>query len=133
MLSNLILEEVPVFGKVLASPKTIEAMVKTFEKSKGIKFGERLLLTLEAGRNAGGQASSGGLLLPERSAALSIQSADIAQDIDLRVDFHNDAVTELRRVYEEYSPYIDYHALCARDPKNTPAQDEGVKEKLGDG
>ena len=72
MLSNLILEGAVVFGDVLASPKTIEAMVKTFEESKGIKFGERLLSILEAGRNAGGQAPSGGLRLPERPAALSI-------------------------------------------------------------
>tara|TARA_B100000989_G_C19531512_1_gene470234 strand:- start:6248 stop:6967 length:720 start_codon:yes stop_codon:yes gene_type:complete len=127
-----ILKGAAIFGNVLASHKTIEAMVKTFEKSEGIEFGKRLILTLEAGRNAGGQASSDGLHLPERSAVLSIQTADIVQDIDLRVDFHNDAVTELRRVYEGYSPYIEYYMRRARDPKNTPAQDAWVKEKLND-
>ena len=120
-----------VFGNVLTSSRIVECMAKTFNDAKGTEFADRLLLTLESGRDAGGQASSDGAHLPERSAALSIRGVDIVQDIDLRVDMHDDAVKELRQVYKNYVPYLEYYALRARDPRNTPAQDVWVKEKIG--
>ena len=49
-------------------------------------------------------------------------------DMDLRVDLNEDAVVELRKVYEGYAPYLEYYALRARDPGNTPAQDVWVRE-----
>ena len=45
MLSNLILEGAVVFGDVLASPKTIEAMVKTFEESSRNKAPASIMFT----------------------------------------------------------------------------------------
>ncbi|MBL6599212.1 MAG: DUF1028 domain-containing protein, partial [Alphaproteobacteria bacterium] len=91
---------------------------------------ERLLRALEAGRAAGGQAAGDGSPLPERSAALIVMDRDITRDINLRVDLHDDAITELRRVHAGYAPYVDYYALRADDPANTPAQDVWARENL---
>ena len=112
-----------VFGNVLAGEGTVEAMQASWEGTHGDELGERLLRALEAGRDAGGQAGADGEHLPERSAALVVRGADCVLDLDLRVDLHDDAVTELRRVYAGYVPYLDYYALRARDPARTPPQD----------
>ena len=111
------------FGNVLAGAATVDAIQAAFEASAGAPLAERLLRAIEAGRDAGGQAGADGAHLNERSAALLVQGDDIARDINLRVDLHEDAVTELRRVYERYAPYLDYYALRADDPARTPAQD----------
>ncbi len=121
-----------VFGNVLAGPATVDAMAAAYGEAAGAPLPERLLLTLEAGRDAGGQAGAGGVHLPERSAALMVQGPDIIEDINLRVDVHDDAVTELRRAYRAYAPYLDYYVLRARDPANTPGQDVWARENLGD-
>ncbi|MEQ9125270.1 MAG: DUF1028 domain-containing protein [Alphaproteobacteria bacterium] len=116
-------ESYAVFGNVLAGAATVDAMQAAYESGGALPFAERLLAAIEAGRDGGGQADASGARLPERSAALIVRGEDIAHDIDLRVDVHGDAVTELRRVYARYLPYRDYYALRADDPANTPAQD----------
>lgn len=119
------------FGNVLAGPATVTAIAAAYRASAGQDLAERLLLALRAGRDAGGQAAADGAHLTERSSALSVRGEDIVNDIDLRVDLHDDAVTELRRVYAGYAPYLEYYALRARDPANTPAQDVWARENLG--
>lgn len=117
------------FGNVLAGDHVVSAMAEAFAAARGA-LEARLLTALEAGRDAGGQAAADGAHLPERSAALIVQGDDIVEDLNLRVDLHDDAVTELRRVYAGYAPYLPYYALRARDPKNTPAQDVWARENL---
>ena len=118
------------FGNVLAGEPVVAAIAAAFEASDGQRIDERLLLALEAGRYAGGQAGGDGTHLPERSAALIVEGPDIVEDINLRVDLHDDAVRELRRVHEGYAPYLEYYQLRARDPANTPAQDVWARENL---
>ena len=117
-----------VFGNVLAGANTVDMMDRAMHDSVGQDLDQRLLGALEAGRDAGGQAGADGAHLPERSAALVIRGEDILRDIDLRVDLHGDAVTELRRVHDGYAPYVDYYVLRARDPANTPAQDAWARD-----
>ena len=121
------------FGNVLAGEETVTAIAAAFCQSDELALEERLLRALEAGRDAGGQAGGDGAHLPERSAALVVRGGDIVRDLDLRVDLHDDAVTELRRAYQGYAPYMDYYALRAEDPANTPAQDVWARENLGEG
>lgn len=118
------------FGNVLSGEAVVHAIAAAFVQSAGTPLAERLLLAVEAGRDAGGQASATGDHLPERSAALLTQGADIVDDLNLRVDLHDDAVTELRRVYAGYAPYLPYYALRARRPEATPAQDVWARDNL---
>ena len=120
------------FGNVLAGEAVVAAIAQGYRTSAGADLGERMLAALEAGRDAGGQAGAGGIHLTERSAALILRGEDIVEDIDLRVDASNDAVTALRELYVQYAPYVPYYVLRARDPANTPAQDVWAQEHLGD-
>ena len=117
-----------VFGNVLAGERTVDAMADAWRGGAGDELPERLLGVLEAGRDAGGQASPDGTHFPERSSALVVRGPDIVEDLDLRVDLHDDAVGELRRLYERYRIYLPYYALRARSPADTPPQDAWARE-----
>ena len=92
---------------------------------------ERLLCALEAGRDAGGQATESGEPLAERSAVLMVRGDDVVEDLDLRVDASDDAIGDLRRVHAAYVPYLPYYHLRARDPAHTPPQDVWARDNLG--
>ncbi|MCY4502098.1 MAG: DUF1028 domain-containing protein [Alphaproteobacteria bacterium] len=117
-----------VFGNVLAGEATVQAMATAWRARSEDDLPERLLKAVEAGRDAGGQGSPGGTHLQERSGALIVRGADIVEDIDLRVDLHEDAVGELRRLWEAYRKYLPYYALRARSPAETPPQDVWARQ-----
>jgi uncharacterized Ntn-hydrolase superfamily protein len=112
-----------VLGNVLAGEEVIRAMAGAFEGRKDAPLAERLLLGLEAGRDAGGQVGGSGHL-PERSAALIVHGRGDAPEIDLRVDLHEEAVDQLRRLYHEYVPYVAFHRLRWLDPASAPPQEQ---------
>ncbi len=100
-----------VAGNVLSGPRVVEAMAEAFRGSESADLDERLLLALEAGRDAGGQATPDGTGLAERSA--SIRVIDGGKDTglaarDLRVDMHHSAVHQLRQLFEVYKVYGPY-------------------------
>ena len=113
-----------VFGNVLAGEATVAAMAAAWRDRAAADLPERLLAALEAGRDAGGQASADGTHITERSSALIVRGPDIVEDLDLRVDLHDDAVGELRRLYDTYrglpallrpaSPLTGGHATAGR-------------------
>lgn len=115
-------------GNVLAGSEVAQAMAHAFEESRDQDLDERLLLALEAGRDAGGQGNEAGEHLTERSAGLRVHAGETYSELDLRVDVHDRAVDELRRVHTIYKPYVPYYALRHRDPKNTPPQVRWVRE-----
>jgi uncharacterized Ntn-hydrolase superfamily protein len=92
------------FGNVLAGPKVIDGMVAGFLREPDAELEFRLLAALEGGRDSGGQVGAEGHLT-ERSAAIFVASELNHFDIDVRVDLHAAAVTELRRVLEEFKLY----------------------------
>ncbi|MDB5415679.1 MAG: hypothetical protein JWR10_4014 [Rubritepida sp.] len=116
-----------IFGNVLAGEKVVDAMAETFLATKGEALAERLMLVLEAGRDAGGQVGANGHL-PERSSSLLIHYRDEHPELDLRVDSHPHAVEEMRRVYEEYSQYLPLYRMRAEHPPSAPPQEKFVAE-----
>ena len=111
-------------GNRLSGPQVIEAMVRAFESSETDVLEERLLLAVEAGRDAGGQLEG------QRSAALIVYHEETYPWMDLRVDVHEEPVAELRRVYEVYSPMAPYYYdLRPKDPANTPSQEEWLESQ----
>jgi uncharacterized Ntn-hydrolase superfamily protein len=101
-------------GNVLPGPATLGALRRRFAETAGQPLKDRLLLALEAGRDAGGQ--TGGQV----SAALLVHDQDEFARVDLRVDQHAEPVGELRRVFEAYRPYIPYYVQRQRDPRIAP-------------
>jgi uncharacterized Ntn-hydrolase superfamily protein len=105
------------FGDMLAGQTVLDAMIAGFHGDAGANLEERLLQALESGRDAGGHVGEGGRL-PERSAAVVVCGNLTYYDWDLRVDVHDVAVAELRRVHNEYAPHAAYYIERGRNPHN---------------
>ena len=91
-------------GNALASEDVLEAMAKAFEASRGKRLEERLMEALEAGEKAGGDwrgARSAAIIVAEKKPIHESRPM-----IDLRVDFHEKPVRELRRIFEAYKSWL---------------------------
>lgn len=113
------------FGNVLAGPEVVKAIADGFMEDPASDLEFRLLAALEGGRNAGGQVGEKGHL-PERSGAIYVVSTPDHPDIDIRVDLHDDAVVELRRVLEEFKRYEVFYRERGLKPREAITQDEFV-------
>ena len=108
-------------GNVLAGSEVVDSMARSFEASIDRPLEDRLISSVEAGRDAGGQPEG------QRSAALIVYHDESYPWMDLRVDAHEEPVAELRRVYGLYSPMASYYYdLRPKDPRNTPTQQEWI-------
>jgi uncharacterized Ntn-hydrolase superfamily protein len=86
-------------GNILVSAATVDALAETFEAALGAPLAERLLDCLAAAQEAGGDRrgqQSAALLVVERDGGYAALS-DVL--VDLRVDDHEEPVTEIRRLY----------------------------------
>jgi uncharacterized Ntn-hydrolase superfamily protein len=86
-------------GNILVSAATVDALADTFEWSSGRTLPERLLSCLAAAQAAGGDRrgqQSASLLVVEKDAGYAGLS-DVV--VDLRVDDHEQPITELERLY----------------------------------
>lgn len=118
------------FGNVLAGPQVLEGICAGFEKDPDGLLEFRILAALEGGRNSGGQVGADGHLT-ERSAAIRVVADPDYPVIDVRVDLHDDAVVELRRVLEEFKRYEVFYRDRGRDPSTAITQDEFVRRLEG--
>jgi uncharacterized Ntn-hydrolase superfamily protein len=98
----------------------IQAMAQRFESTAELPLEERLLLAIEAGHDAGGEA------IGERSAGLLVVDREVFPRVDLRVDEHPTAVAELRRIFEVYRPLIEYFQDRAADP-TIPSEEDRLR------
>lgn len=83
-------------GNILTGPEVVEAMVKAYQQTTGT-LAERLLASLEAGDQAGGDRRG------RQSAALLVMRKGGGWDdrlVDARVDDHANPVAELRRIVQ---------------------------------
>lgn len=117
------------FGDALAGQHVVDALATAFEAAAQAGLDEQLLAALEAGRDAGGMAGGKGRL-PERSAAMIVWGNRPHNEVDLRVDLHDRAIDELRRIYVDYKPSIAYYEERARNPRNAiPAMEFAARLK----
>jgi uncharacterized Ntn-hydrolase superfamily protein len=101
-------------GNLLDNPEVPAAMVAGFDASKG-HMAHRLLQGLRAGAARGGEAG------PIHSAGLLVVREVGWPIVDLRVDWHDEPVAALGRVWEIYEPQIDDYVRRALDPTAAPA------------
>lgn len=87
------------YGNGLAGPQVVEGIVSGFMSHPDAALEWRLLRAIEGGRDAGGQANNG-VPRPERSAWIRVVDRLDFPEIDVRVDLHTHAVTQIRRVLE---------------------------------
>lgn len=112
-------------GNALASEQVVAAIAAAFEGSADRSLADRLICALEAGRDSGGQLGLDGAL-PERSAGVIVHENDEHSAIDLRIDRSEDAVTDLRKLYEEYIPHAAYHHARWLDPASSLPQEKFI-------
>lgn len=102
-------------GNLLASAQTPQKMIDRFCATEDQELGERLMQALEAGLAEGGELGD------EHSSGLHVASAYDWPIIDLRVDWHEDPVAELRALWQRYAPQQKDYESRARNPETAPA------------
>jgi uncharacterized Ntn-hydrolase superfamily protein len=104
-------------GNLLDNEGVPKAMVSAFARSDpDEELAERLMLALEAGMAAGGEAG------PVHSAALKVCGDVIWPIVDLRVDWaEGKGVTALRSLWDLYRPQMRDYVIRAADPSTAPA------------
>jgi uncharacterized Ntn-hydrolase superfamily protein len=124
-------ENYVVFGNVLAGEHVVQAMEQGFCDDARRPLVERLIRSLEYGRDAGGQ----GLEMPklaERSACVVVTDRKNHAEWDLRIDLHRTAVEELRRLYEVFANYQPYYNDRDEDPSRCLSQVAWERKNLSE-
>lgn len=98
-------------GNLLVSDSLPRRMVEGFLANPDAHFADRLLDSLDAGLDAGGEIN------PVRSATLLVAEKFDFPEINLRVDDHDDPVGELRRLWGKYRKELDNFVLRVLDPE----------------
>ncbi|HZS84487.1 MAG TPA: DUF1028 domain-containing protein [Stellaceae bacterium] len=102
-------------GNGLANDRVVGAMLDGFSSEPGKPFTDRLLAALESGLAAGGEA------YPLRSAAVRVALPDAPfPPIDLRVDFAEAPIAELRRLWALWAPMVGGYVQRCLDPARSP-------------
>jgi uncharacterized Ntn-hydrolase superfamily protein len=101
-------------GNLLTATGVVDAVVAGFESSTG-ELEERLLSGLDAGLAAGGEAG------PIRSAGLAVVREVAWSETDLRVDWSEHPLDDLRALLELWLPQRDAYVTRGLDPATAPA------------
>jgi uncharacterized Ntn-hydrolase superfamily protein len=109
-------------GNVLAGEQVVKAIAAAYEKTENEAFEERLMVAIEAGRDAGGQPEG------QTSAHLLTYDRQPYPYVDLRVDVHTEPVGELRRIFNWFKPLIPYYSMRSVDPR-VPRYKEWLKKQ----
>lgn len=101
-------------GNLLANAEVPGAMVRAFSESAGEPLAERLMRALEAGLDAGGEFDD------EHGAGMLVAHRHDWPVVDLRVDWHDEPVAELRRLWTRYAPQMAAYIQRALDADTAP-------------
>ena len=101
-------------GNLLANPQVPAAMVAAFEGATG-HLADRLMTTLEAGLAAGGEAG------PVHSAGIRVADRLDWPPVDLRVDWSDTPISDLRALWTLYAPQMQAYVDRAENPAAAPS------------
>ena len=102
-------------GNLLANDQVPQAMVDRFIATSG-HLGDRLIATLEAGLQAGGEAG------PVHSAGMLLVDKVDFPVADLRCDWSDECpIAELKKIWEIYKPQLADYVQRALDPSLAPS------------
>ena len=102
-------------GNLLKSTAVPSAMTAAFAGNPAEHLAERLLRSLEAGHEAGGEEG------PIHSAALLVVHDQAFPLVDLRCDWDDVApLAVLRRLWTDYAPQMEAYVTRAIDPSAAP-------------
>lgn len=101
-------------GNLLDNEGVPAAMVEAFEAAPG-PLAARLLRALEAAVAAGGEAG------PVHSMGLQVAHEVAWPVVDLRVDWSDDPLADMQRLWGEYEPQVGAYVTRALDPADSPS------------
>jgi uncharacterized Ntn-hydrolase superfamily protein len=101
-------------GNLLAGEAVLDAMIELFVACANEDLGDRLMAGLRAAIDAGGEAG------PVHSAGLLVTGEVQWPVADLRVDWHEDPVSELETAWAVYRPQLRDYVIRALDPTAAP-------------
>jgi uncharacterized Ntn-hydrolase superfamily protein len=102
-------------GNMLADHGVVDALLDGYRSSEGAATEERLLAGLDAALAAGGEAG------PVQSAGLQVVE-DVPWPVtDLRVDWHDDPIAELGRLWRVWAPQKADYRTRGIDPTAAPS------------
>ena len=113
-MSEAAAQDACAIGNILATARVPPAMLRAFQADPAAPLAERLVHALEEGLAAGGESG------PVHSACLMVVERESFPLIDLRVDWHDAPVAELRAVWNRYAPQTGDYLIRALDPDNVP-------------
>lgn len=97
-------------GNILKNEGVTQAMIDGYLKKPDAPFAERLLDALDGGLAAGGEPK------PLRSAALLTTETYPFAETNLRVDWHDEPLAELRRLWDAYKPQKANYMMRVDNP-----------------
>lgn len=102
-------------GNLLANNGVPQAMAASFESAPDLHLAERLLRSLAAGLDAGGEAG------PVKSAGLLVVDKQPWPLVDLRVDWADRPVSRLSELWAVYRPQMNDYVTRALNPGAAPS------------
>ncbi len=102
-------------GNLLKHDGVPAAIVAAFLATPGQDIGDRIVRSMQAGLAAGGEAG------PIRSAGLLIVDKVSWAVADLRVDWHDEPIEELARLWQVWQPQADAYITRALNPSGAPS------------
>jgi uncharacterized Ntn-hydrolase superfamily protein len=122
---SLIRDHFSVAGNMLAGPQVIEETAHCYENNAGLPFPQRLIEALKAGEAVGGDKRG------KQSAALLIHDDQDYAYLDLRVDDHDDPLTELTRLESvSRGRYIHFRKFMPSNTNRAGVTDRAELERL---
>lgn len=102
-------------GNLLGAADVPAKMVAAYRDAAAEPLAERLLRALEAGLAAGGEIDD------EHAAGLHVAEGFDWPVVDLRVDWHDTPIAELRKLWTLYAPQQAAYVSRARAPASAPS------------
>lgn len=112
-------QNVASIGNLLSDPDIPEAMGREFLRTEGQPLTERLIAAIEKGFQMGGELDQ------ERSIGLLVFTDEPFAYVDLRVDFSEQPLEDLKKLWEIYGPQANDYKVRAVIPEIAPSY--GVK------
>lgn len=101
-------------GNLLANEEVPKVMVEAFQQAEG-SLAERLLVALQAGLAAGGEAG------PVHSAGLLVVDKLEWPVVNLRVDWSETPIEDLYQLWKVYEPQVEDYVVRALNPSSSPS------------
>ncbi|MFC7393165.1 DUF1028 domain-containing protein [Scopulibacillus cellulosilyticus] len=102
-------------GNLLSDPAIPEAMGRHFIEQESVSLPERLISSIEVGFEMGGEMDQ------EHSIALLVYTDELIPYVDLRVDYSEDPLSDLKKLWEIYGPQAEDYKIRAIEPARAPS------------